>query len=512
MLNYRKGISLILGTVLMSGIIAGCSQNNKTNNTQKRINVETAVKNGEILISDEGTYILEGNLEEGKIVVDADESKVKLFLDGVQVSNKSDAALYVKSAKEVIISLEDGSENVLESTGDYDKNDDDTKGGVIFSKGDLVFSGNGSLSISSDYGDGIDASGKVTIDSGTFDITCAGGSENGNTHSRQTPPGKVETSGTEGGEKTQKSDGKALQRPEGERPEGERPEFPENGEMPQRPDGQRQESLEKEQDNTQEDTLSSKGIKSDTSIEINGGSIKIDSADDSIHSAGNVQILAGEFEILSGDDGIHADGELVVDGGKINVSKSYEGLEGNSISINDGEVEVNSDDDGLNAAGDASGNEITINGGKLQVTAGGDGIDSNGDIEINGGLVYVDGPSDNGNSAIDYGEKSKAIVNGGTLVAVGSSGMAESFDESSTQGFMLVTLDEAAQKGSEITVTDESGNEVISYTAAKSFNCVEISCAEIKKGKSYTLKVGDTSKKIQMSELIYSDRKSKVGV
>lgn len=73
------------------------------------------------------------------------------------------------------------------------------------------------------------------------------------------------------------------------------------------------------------------------------------------------------------------------------------------------------------------GNKIwmEINGGYIHILAGGDGIDSNGDLTINGGEIYIDGPSDNGNSAIDYGDWSDAYVNGGTLVAIGSSGMAE---------------------------------------------------------------------------------------
>ena len=57
------------------------------------------------------------------------------------------------------------------------------------------------------------------------------------------------------------------------------------------------------------------------------------------------------------------------------------------------------------------------------MNAGGDGLDSNGSITINGGVIYVDGPTNAGNAALDMG--TEMLVNGGTVVAAGSTGMDE---------------------------------------------------------------------------------------
>ena len=140
---------------------------------------------------------------------------------------------------------------------------------------------------------------------------------------------------------------------------------------------------------------------------------------------------------------------------------------------------------------------MVINGGYVHVLAGGDGLDSNGDLTINGGEVYVDGPSDNGNSAIDYGEKSSFYINGGTVVAVGSSGMAEDVSSESKQQAAFVKLDSQADAG-DVILKDADGNEIISYTAQKKYDCVIISTAALKAGKTYTLSASGSESEVSL--------------
>lgn len=164
-------------------------------------------------------------------------------------------------------------------------------------------------------------------------------------------------------------------------------------------------------------------------------------------------VAGGTFTLQTGDDGMHADGALVISGGTIDVQKSYEGLEGQSITISGGSITVTASDDGLNAAGgsDASGQNgrqdafaadenafITISGGSITVSADGDGVDSNGDLTISGGALYVNGPTSSGDGALDY--NGTAAVTGGTVIAAGASGMAEGFGDTSTQYSFLVNL------------------------------------------------------------------------
>ncbi len=286
-------------------------------------------------------------------------------------------------------------------------------------------------------------------------------------------------------------------------------------------------------DSTTEDTASTKGIKADGAIYVNGGTFNVDSADDSVHSNSDVTLNAGTYTLSTGDDGVHSDEALLVNGGTITISKCYEGLEGLTVTINDGDIDITASDDGINAAGgnDASGfggmggdgfmgmkapgdtdsadddnvqNDTStdemwmeINGGSIHVLAGGDGLDSNGNLTINGGEVYIDGPSDNGNSAIDYGDRSSCYINGGTVVAIGSSGMAEEISDESDQQVAFVKLDSQMQAG-DVTLTDSDGNIIVSYTALKAYDCVIISTKDLEEGQTYTLTTSGTETEVSL--------------
>ena len=267
-------------------------------------------------------------------------------------------------------------------------------------------------------------------------------------------------------------------------------------------------------------STSTKGIKADGALQILGGDYNINSADDAFHTNSTLEIRDGNMEIATGDDGIHADDALVISDGDINITESYEGIEGLTITIDGGNISIVSSDDGLNAAGgaDSSGfggmgtdmfasNDdiwIEINGGYLYVLAGGDGVDSNGNLIISGGEVYIDGPSDGGNSAIDYGDNAAAYINGGTVVAVGSSDMVEAFDVSSEQAVMSVSVS-AGSAGDEIKLLDSDGNELISFTAAKTYDAVIISTADLAQGETYTLVTGDNETTVEMTSSVYSN-------
>ena len=195
--------------------------------------------------------------------------------------------------------------------------------------------------------------------------------------------------------------------------------------------------------------------------------------------------------------------------------KSYEGVEGLVISIKGGVLDVTASDDGLNAGGgqDQSGfggrggdmfgsnsnAKLEISGGTITVRADGDGLDSNGSFTLSGGTVTVFGPTNDGNGALDFGAASE--VTGGSLIALGSSGMAVNF-QSASQGAILLTVG-SQPAGSTVTLTDAEGNPLLTCTAEKAFSAVNLTCPALTQGETYTLTAGSFSQTLTLDTLIY---------
>ncbi len=266
----------------------------------------------------------------------------------------------------------------------------------------------------------------------------------------------------------------------------------------------------------------SSGIKANESVRIGGGKISVSSGKDGVHvgnddEEGFFYMDAGTLKIAAGDDGIHADDVLTVSGGEISVTKSYEGLEAYEVNIEGGTLSVYASDDGINAAGGSdssssgsfpgfwgfgtgsSSGTLNISGGTLYVNAGGDGLDSNGSIYVTGGFTIVEGPTNSGNGALDIGDGNGCVasITGGTVLAIGSSGMAVNFN-SGSQCSALLNLSGSA--GTTITVNDGSG---FSFTASKAFTSVVYSSSFMEKGRTYTVSAGTNSADANFSSNLY---------
>ena len=422
-----------------------------------------------ITITKEGDYILNGSLRDGMVIVDVDKTeKVQLVLNGVDICSASSAAIYIKQADKVFITLADDTKNLLSNGGEFVPIDDNNIDAVIFSKEDLTLNGTGNLTITSPVGHGVVSKDDLVVTGGNYNITA-----------------------------------------------------------------------------------SSHGFAGKDSVAVAGGNFDIQAGKDGIHSAndddtekGWVYIENGTFALNVESDGISAVNEIFIAGGDIAINKSYEGLEARIINITGGKIAVTSEDDGLNAtdkrntstdnnirtepsemellnmksdntgdnffrrggkmAGDTQqGANINISGGVIYINAEGDGIDSNGYLTVSGGEIYVTGPSNGGNGALDYGIE--ASISGGVVVAAGQSGMAQNFGSDSTQCAMLINLDKQQKAGTDIVLLDSNRTELVAWTMEKAYNSVVISCPGIVEGGSYTVKMGDTETEVTTEGTIYGE-------
>lgn len=459
-----------------------------------------------VTINNPGVYILSSEMT-GMVTINTNDY-VKLILNNVQITNETGPAILIESSKKTYIELEKDSVNTL-TDGGTSEND-----GVIYSKDDLVILGEGTLNIKANNQDGIVSKDNIVILNGNINITSFDDGIRGKDYITILN-GNINITSTGDGIKTTNEKDTSLGYI-----------LIENGNINI---NSKQDGIEATTDikilngtfeiktgngaitssnnsvmwgrmnNNSTDTVSKKAIKADNNIIINNGTFNINSEDDSIHSNNNIEINDGNYTLASGDDGIHADKELTIKNGEINITKSYEGLEGSEITIDNGNISVVATDDGINVAGGSDSSSLnrpgannynkntdyilTINDGYIYVNASGDGLDSNGKIIMNGGTVLVDGPTDNGNGALDY--ETEFIMNGGTLVAAGSSGMAESISENSSQNGVIINFSNSYDADTIINIEG-----IITYKPSKKFSSIVVSTKDIKLNETYKINIG----------------------
>lgn len=475
-----------------------------------------------IRISSPGIYRLKGSLTEGQVSVDC-KGNVALILDDVNVTNSSDAAISVTDAEHLLIYLPDGSQSNISSgkqreiiSSNANKDIDYASGAAIYSKDNLSIAGSGKLSVSGYINNGIATTDHLIIISGDIDISAVNNGLKGNDLVSITGGNISILSGGDGIQSDRDlsisggklditaGDTSTVSLEESDNHRG--PGFMDgNGKMPQqfqhfdgespvdftgsdagfrRPSDNklRNPMLDNRKDDSQSNNASSTSTKG-------------------IKSGGNLTITDGTITIKSADDGIHTDGTLIVSGGDINIIKSKEGMEGNQINIDSGNISITASDDGMNASG---GNlpVLRISGGTIYVNANGDGLDSNGDLVIEGGSTVVDGPSNNGNGALDSGSENGGTIvcNAGTILAIGASGMAETFNSNSAQYSFIKNFSEMFTKETQISIYDENEKIIFEHISAKSFNSVVFSSPDLIPGHTYTISVGDKTETVTINK------------
>ena len=471
------------------------------------------VENGTVTITSGGKYVLSGKLDDGRIVVDLNDSsdKVHLIFNGVSVHSEKDAPLSILKADKAVITLAENTENQLSDTAQTESDGDtkQTMNACIGAKCDLTVNGTGSLTVSGNAKNGIHCKDDLKIVSGTVQVEAVNHGIRGNEsvliHSgivsvkaggdgiRSTDTDK-EGKGwitVQGGDVTVVSAQDGIDAATNLTVSGGNLEIESGGgtanAAPHRNEGRgfgfKPQTDSAEATQTAEDTPSQKGLKAAGALTLTGGKITVNAADDAVHTDTDAAVSGKTvLTVRSGDDGIHADSKLSIDGeAAVTVSESYEGLEARELLIAGGETRVTASDDGLNAAGMLdSANEtgetaekqpsfggrggfgmmnanstgtLTVSGGYLFVNANGDGLDSNGDIVMTGGTVAVCGPTSDGNGPLDCGDRQNTIkVTGGTLMAVGSTGMMDVPEEN-----YIAASDLNAAADTLITVTDAEG-------------------------------------------------------
>lgn len=486
------------------------------------------VDGGNVTINGGGIYIISGTLTDGSIIINStDNGTVFLLLNGANITSSDFAALYIKQAEKTVITLAEGTQNTLCDGASYnsEKLENGKPTATLYSKDDLTINGSGTLSVTSLSNSGIKSNDSLKIINSTVNVTsknkgiCANDSiavlsatlsinsesdslkckneatdkgfvvlENSNVNIQTNADGIYASSDIYAKDVTANIICQGNQAKET------------HSSIPNRNSNHESASSSE----------SSKPIKAGLGIKTENGSYMLTSFDDCIHSDKDITVNGGVFTLSTSDDGIHADNNLTLNPERIDIIKCYEGIEAAYIYINSGDISIVSSDDGINATGLNINNGfgahnfdntektskddifLTVNGGHICIEPSGDGIDSNGSAEINGGTVEIYGPESNGDSSLDVGDGGYVLlINGGSLIAAGSAGMAEDASASSKQISLNFTFDSKYSAGSIVELKDSENSIVISGVCAKSFDRLYLSDEKIQNGYEYSLYIND---------------------
>lgn len=480
------------------------------------------VDGSQAVITSAGVYSLSGSLTDGQIVVNTDDEQVvRLILNGVNIHSSTSAAIDIISAKETIIILADHTENFVSDGKAYVFDDPaaEEPSAAIFSNGDLTIYGSGSLSVDGNFNDGISSDDGLIIASGVLTVKAVDDGIRGKDYLV-----------VESGDITVNVGGDGLKSDNAEDAAGGYI-LVEDGVLNVTAGG---DAINAQTDVMitdgnftisagggssvrADETASAKGIKGAVSVNIDGGTFTIDAADDALHSNGNITINGGTFGLASADDGMHADSTLVVNDGNIQITRSYEGIESAVITLNGGDIHIVASDDGINVAGGADGSGMNpgmgpggrpaggpgqdaftsfgnyylyINSGYVAIEASGDGIDANGTIEMTGGVVLVNGPTEQMNGALDH---AGFTMTGGYLVATGSVGMAQAPGQTSTQYSVLIYLTATQPAGTLVHIQNSAGEDILTFAPTREYQSIAFSSAELVYGETYTIYTGGSS-------------------
>ena len=453
MYTKKKLLAALLASALAAGMLptSACAASDYTtaNATLVTLTDSSATAKGkytgyeidgtDVSITAAGTYVFSGDCDNGSITVKKGVTGVTIVLNGLTLTNDDSAAITLnKTAEASLIAAAGTTNTVADTAGSNDENaavkvksgaslsiggtgtltvDGNAKNGIKGAADAVITVAEVKLNINA-ADDGLSCDDELKITGGTLNITAGGDAvkaspDTGDTENPDTTSlGNVTISG---GTLTLNATGEGVQADGDLTISG--------GTFHVKTNGGHTTALT-------DDSASCKGFKAGGALTVTGGTLTVDSADDALHASTDVTISGGTLTLATGDDGVHADNDLVI-GAKgasststprINITASYEGLEGTTVTVYSGDIDVVASDDGVNAASSTLGERsdkyaISIAGGDLYIDAGSDGLDSNNDINITGGKVEVYGADAMMDAAIDY--DGTFTLSGGTLFGAG---------------------------------------------------------------------------------------------
>jgi len=422
-------------TITLSGSSASASGSASSN---------VKVDGGTVTISGGGTYVISGELSNGRIVVNAPKADVRLVLKGASITSSDGPAIDIQDAGNAIVVLAKDSKNTLTDGQNYASGQEATA--ALFSSDTLTVTGTGQLDVTGSYKDGISSkNGLIITGNATIKVKAADDGLRGKDY-------LVVESGT----LTVEAGGDALKSSEGD---DETKGFISLGKA------------------SVTLTSTDDAISATTDVTVKDTTLTITAGGGQANATVEEQAPPGQESTADSSTpspkGINAGVSYTQDSGKVTVNAADEGLQAAFINVAGGELSIAAGDDGINASnGDHvieghenadsesdDGSVLTISGGEVEVSyASSDGIDSNGSAYVKGGIVVVSGQAGAMDGSVDANGESQLVG---------------------------VTGSPSVSAGDTLNVTDASGSKVASLKV--DFTAEAITVLGLTEGQQYTV-------------------------
>ena len=497
----KKGILLMtLAFLLFIGIV-GCSSENKPDENDNKQDVITEIVGDEVsgstvdieikedevtdgfslvnsdkvavegvdnvyTITEAGSYVAKGKLEEGQIYVNVPDGKVEIELNDVSISNSSLAPIYVLECDTFTLKVKKSTTNYIydNRTVDYSDSDDKTvaDAAIFVKNGDLKINGKGTITITSLYNSGIHGKDNVTVKNVTMLVKAMNNGIKGNDKVtiEENPTigivcgnNGIRTSNSDMGSKAQHgyiyiNGGTITINSYGDGIDAEYAVV--IGTSTDDEGNVYTPVIDIYTNKYSSYTLNTSSSVSSTSTTatittlagpggpgggrhgggfggggFNGGK-SAEKADDSakgIKANETIDITAGEIFIYAYDDGIHtnndeletgdiASASINISGGTIKIKASDDGIHADgTLTISDGLVYIQESHEGLEA------NIINIEGGNISVFSNDDGVNSKKELNMSGGRLDVSVSPNGDTDGID--SNGTITISGGLIITRG---------------------------------------------------------------------------------------------
>ncbi len=291
-----------------------------------------ALEDGQVTISQGGTYYISGQLSDGCLKVEAEDQEVELILAGVDLSCSYESPIFIKKSSLTTITLAEGTSNSLQDLREQTTDEEDDHKGCIHSKSDLIIQGSGALTLQTQYYNGIVSKGDLTLLEGSLDLEAVQDAIHAT--------GQLTISG-----------------------------------------------------GTYRITAGDDAIHTDGAVTITEGNIQIDESYEGIEGS-TVSIAGGTISVISSDDGINAAGDTVPDtgysidisGGTVNIEAGGDGVDSNgSLTVSGGQVYIISTGNGDSALDYET--SATITGGTVVAAGASEMAENFGEASTQGSIL-----------------------------------------------------------------------------------------------------------------------------